>query len=139
VKEDYIRWNTRYLGGRVFEMLVFGHAGHPVILFPTSQARYYEYKDFRLIEAAAALLDAGRVKIYCPDGIDGDSWYNRSIHPADRVRTHMAYENVVVREVFEHARADTGRPRVAVAGCSFGGYHAINVALPDQTVRERGR
>jgi hypothetical protein len=84
VKEDYIRWNTPYLGGRVFEMLVFGHAGHPVILFPTSQARYYEYKDFRLIEAAAALLDAGRVKIYCPDGMDGDSWYNRSIHPADR-------------------------------------------------------
>ena len=25
--------------------------------------------------------------------------------------------------VFEHARADTGRGRVAVAGCSFGGYH----------------
>jgi esterase/lipase superfamily enzyme len=37
-----------YLGGRVFEMLVFGHAGWPVVMFPTSQARYYEYKDFRL-------------------------------------------------------------------------------------------
>jgi esterase/lipase superfamily enzyme len=41
-------------------MLAFGHAGVPVVLFPTSQGRYYEYKDFRLIEAAAPLVDAGR-------------------------------------------------------------------------------
>jgi esterase/lipase superfamily enzyme len=134
VKEEYIRWHTPYLGGRAFEMLVFGHAGTPVVLFPTSQGRFYEYKDFRLIEAAQPLVDAGRVKIYCPDSIDGDSWYNRSIHPADRVRTHMAYENVIVHEVFEHARAETGHARIAVGGCSFGGYHAANVAFrhPDQ-------
>jgi esterase/lipase superfamily enzyme len=31
VKEEYIRWSTPCLGGRVFEMLVFGHAGVPVI------------------------------------------------------------------------------------------------------------
>ena len=41
---------------------------------------------------------------------------------------------MIVRQVFAHARADTGRARVAVGGCSFGGYHAMNVALrhPDQ-------
>jgi esterase/lipase superfamily enzyme len=115
-------------------MLVFGHAGHPVVLFPTSQARFYEYKDFGLIEAARHHVEAGRVKLYCPDSIDGASWYNRGIHPADRVKTHMAYENAIVHQLFAHARADTGRPRVAVAGCSFGGYHAVNLALrhPDQ-------
>ncbi len=85
MKEEYIRWHTPYLGGRAFEMLVFGHAGWPVILFPTSQVRYYEYKDFRLVEAAASLVDAGRVKLYCPDGIDAESWYNDRIHPADRL------------------------------------------------------
>jgi esterase/lipase superfamily enzyme len=58
VKEEYIRWNTPCLGGRVFEMLVFGHGGFPVILFPTCQGRYYEHQDFRLVEAAAPLLDA---------------------------------------------------------------------------------
>ncbi|HVT59409.1 MAG TPA: alpha/beta hydrolase-fold protein [Thermoanaerobaculia bacterium] len=134
MKEEYLRWSTPYLGGRIFEMLVFGHAGFPVVLFPTSRARYYEYKDFGLIEAARPLLEAGRVKIYCPDSIDGESWYNHGIHPADRVKTHIAYERVIVRQVFAHARIDTGRPRVAVGGCSFGAYHALNVALrhPDQ-------
>ena len=110
-------------------MLVFGHAGYPVVLFPTSMGRYFQNKDFKLVDAAAGLVEAGRVKIYCPDGIDEQSWYNRSLHPADRIRTHVAYENVILREVVEQARRETGREKVAVAGCSFGGYHAANLAF----------
>ena len=78
-------------------MLVFGHSGYPVIAFPTSQARYYELKDFGLIDSARHLLDAGKIKIYCPDSIDSDSWYNYSIHPADRVKTHIGYENLILK------------------------------------------
>jgi esterase/lipase superfamily enzyme len=133
MKEEYVRWYTPHLG-REIEMLVFGHAGYPVVVFPTSMGRYYQNKDFKLIESVAPLVDAGRVKIYCPDGIDEQSWYNDSIHPADRVKTHMAYENVIVHEVIARARQETGSPKVAAAGCSFGGYHAANLAFrhPDQ-------
>ena len=35
------------------EMLVFGHQGYPVIHFPCTQGRYYEAKDFGLIETAS--------------------------------------------------------------------------------------
>ena len=110
-------------------MLVFGHAGYPVILFPTSNARYYENKDFKLVDSAEHLVDSGLVKIYCPDGIDSESWYNYSIHPADRVKTHMAYENVILHDVIDQALRETGNSKVAVAGCSFGGYHAANIAF----------
>jgi esterase/lipase superfamily enzyme len=134
MREQHIRWRTPHLGGRQLDMLVFGHAGIPLVLFPTSMGRFFEYKDFDLIAAAAPFLETGRVKIYCPDSIDGESWYNRGIHPADRVRTHEAYERAIVHELFDHARRDTGHERVAVGGCSFGGYHALNVALrhPEQ-------
>ena len=128
MKEDYIRWHTPHLS-RDFEMLVFGHAGYPVIAFPTSLGRYYQNKDFGLIASVAHLVDAGRVKIYCPDGIDAQSWYNKGIHPADRVRTHLAYENVILHDVVPHAQRDTSRHKVAVAGASFGGYHAANFAF----------
>jgi len=133
VKEDYHKWFTQYLS-REFEMLVFGHDGYPVILFPTSKARYYENKDFKLIDSAADLINAGKIKIYCPDGIDSDSWYNYSIHPADRVRTHMGYEKVILYNVIEFAKHETGRNKVVVAGCSFGAYHAVNLAFrhPDK-------
>lgn len=126
--EHYSRWHSPHLG-RDFEMLVFGHAGQPVLLFPTSLGRYYQNKDFGLIASVAHLVDAGRVKIYCPDGLDAESWYNRALHPADRVRTHQAYERVILHEVAPRAQAETGHARLAVAGASFGGYHAVNLAL----------
>jgi esterase/lipase superfamily enzyme len=128
VKEEYHKWFSEYLS-REFELLVFGHEGYPVILFPTSQAHYYENKDFHLIDSVAHLLDAGRFKIYCPDGIDSESWYNYSIHPADRVKTHMAYENLIINDVIEFAKHETGRKKVGVAGCSFGAYHAANLGF----------
>ena len=128
MKEEYKRWYTTHLS-RNFEMLVIGHAGYPVIIFPTSLGRYYQYKDFGLLQCIAPLVDTGRVKVYAPDGIDGESWYNESIHPADRVRTHQGYEHVIVQEVITTAREETGVGKVALAGCSFGGYHAANIAF----------
>jgi esterase/lipase superfamily enzyme len=128
MKEEYKKWHTQWLS-REFEMMVFGHAGYPVILFPTSKARYYENKDFKLIDSAAHLIEAGKVKIYCPDGIDSLSWYNYAIHPADRVKTHIAYENVLVNDIIPMAKHETGCNKVATAGCSFGGYHAANLAF----------
>lgn len=115
-------------------MLVFGHSGFPVILFPTSKGKYFENKDFGLIGSAAHLIESGKVKIYCPDGIDSESWYNYGIHPADRVKTHLAYERVILNDVIEFAKYETGSKTVGVAGCSFGGFHALNLAFrhPDK-------
>lgn len=110
-------------------MLAFGRSGFPVIIFPTSRARYYQAKDFGLINAAAYLLDTGKIKIYCPDSIDNLSWYNTSILPAERVKTQIAYEEVILNDVIEFAYQDTGFDKVALAGCSFGGYHATNIAF----------
>ena len=115
-------------------MLVFGHAGYPIILFPTSKGHYSQNKDFGLVGSVSYLIDSGRLKIYCPDGVDEMSWYNYGIHPADRVKTHMAYENVILQDVVDLAIRETGYPSVGVAGCSFGAYHAANTAFrhPDK-------
>lgn len=110
-------------------MLVFGQSGFPVIIFPTSRARYYQAKDFGLVNSAAYLIEAGKIKIYCPDSIDNLSWYNTNSHPADRVKTQIAYEEVILNDVIEYAFQDTGFDKVALAGCSFGGYHSANIAF----------
>lgn len=115
-------------------MLVFGHSGFPVILFPTAKGRYYQTKDSGLIGSVYRMLDEGKVKIYCPDGIDQESWFNYSIHPSERVKTHLAYENLILYDVIEFAKHETGLRKIAVAGCGFGGYHALNIAMkyPDK-------
>lgn len=123
--EHLHRWYSPNLS-REIEVLAFGHQGYPVILFPTSMGRFYENKDFKLIESAAWYLDNGFVKIYCPDGIDSSSWYNKSIHPADRVKNHIWYDLMLLHELVPLAQRETGVGRVVTAGCSFGGYHATN-------------
>jgi esterase/lipase superfamily enzyme len=128
LKEEHFKWYTNYLD-RDFEMLVFGHSGYPIILFPTSKGRYYENKDFKLVESAAHLIDEGKIKIYCPDGVDADSWYNYSILPADRVKTHNGYENLILYDVIEYIKHDLGEVRIGAAGCNFGAYHAANLAF----------
>lgn len=128
MKEEYKKWYSPNLS-RDFELLSFGHGGRPVIFFPTSMGRYYEGKDFRMMESVRWFADEGRVKIYCVDSIDAMSWYNRQIHPADRVKTHMAYDKLILEEVCGMALLETGHEQVVVAGCSFGGYHALNFAF----------
>jgi len=115
-------------------MLVYGDRGYPLILFPTSMGRYYQNKDFGLIDSARWFIDNGLIKIYCIDSIDEQSWYNKGIHPADRARTHMAYDRMLNEELAPWAMHETGAGKVAVAGCSFGGYHAANFAFkhPDK-------
>ncbi len=110
-------------------MLVYGHAGYPVIIFPTTKGRYYESKDFKLIESALWFLEQGLIQVYCPDSMDAHTLYNRSIHPADRMRNHMWYDAFIMNEVVHNIRVSKGIPKVAVAGASFGGYHAANFAF----------
>src|SRR5437899_460634 len=99
MNERYIKWYTPWLS-REFEMLAFGNdGGLPLIIFPTSFGSYYQSKDFGLVGSVASYVDPGKVTVYCPDAIDLESFYNKKIHPADRMKTHNAYENVIVREV----------------------------------------
>jgi len=42
-------------------MPVFGHAGYPIVLFPTTSDRYYECKDFKLIESVRWFVEEGLV------------------------------------------------------------------------------
>lgn len=133
MKEVYHKFYTQYLS-RDFEMLVFGESGIPIILFPTSKGKYYEVKDFGLIHSVEKFIDEGKIKIYCPDSIDQMSWFNYIIHPADRVKTHLAYEKVILYDIIDFIKFETGNEKVGLAGCSFGAYHAVNMAFkyPDK-------
>ena len=133
MKEQYHKWYSQQLSMDI-EMLVYGDRGYPVILFPTSMGRYYENKDFKLIDSVAWFVNEGLVKIYCIDSIDRLSWYNKGVHPAERVKNHIHYDNMLYHELAPWAMHETGVGKVCVAGCSFGGYHAANFAFkhPDR-------
>lgn len=108
------------------EMLEFGERGFPLVLFPTSMGRFYENKDFGLIDSVAWYINEGLIRIFCPDSIDHLSWYNRSVHPAERVQNHIRYDKMLVHELYPFVKRETGFSKIALGGCSFGGYHAVN-------------
>lgn len=126
--EHFHKWYSQNLG-REIVTLSFGTRGYPIMLFPTSLGSYNENRDFKLIDSVAWFLDEGLVKIYCPDGIDSMSWYNKNIHPAERVKNHIWYDQFLLQELVPLMQQETGVHRIATAGCSFGGYHATNFAF----------
>ena len=128
MKEEHVKWYSPTLG-RETEMLIFGHAGKPVIIYPTSMGSYHQNRDFHLIDAVSWFVDNGLVKIYCPDSVDKDSFYDDHIHPSERIRRHNVYDQFIMEEVVSRALNETGHHKITVAGCSFGGYHAINFAF----------
>ncbi len=128
MKESYHKWHSQYLN-RDLEMLVFGTSGYPIILFPPEKGKFYDCKDAGLILCVESFLDNDKIKIYCPDTIDSESWYNFNVNPSERVKKHIIYERIILNEVIEFAKYETERKFVSVAGCSFGGYHALNLAF----------
>src|SRR5438309_4359652 len=116
------------------EMLIFGHAGLPVLVFPTSCGRFYEFEERGMVATLDGKVQNGDLQFFCVDSIDGESWYNRGIGPDWRIARHVQYETYVLDEVVPLIRQKNGNPRLIATGCSFGGYHAANLALkhPEQ-------
>ena len=102
------------------EMLTFGHAGLPIIIFPTTLGSYYEAKDFLLIDSIRWFIDQGRVKVYCPDGVNKYSWYNKNVHPSVRVQNHIYYDQFIRNELVEGIRQGTHDGRVALCFLDLG-------------------
>ena len=128
MNREYHKWYSPSLG-RDMELLLYGHGGTPMLVFPTSMGRFYEYEDRGMIGAISGRYDQGQVQAFCPDSVDSESWYNKCAHPADRVRRHMAYEAYIMNEVVPLIRTRNSSPGIVATGCSFGGYHAMDVAL----------
>ncbi|MEQ7802508.1 alpha/beta hydrolase-fold protein [Pedobacter sp. ASV1-7] len=128
MEEAYKKWYSHNLNAD-FELLTFGHSGYPILLFPTSMGRYYENKDFKMIDSISWFIKEGKVKVYCVDSIDKISWYNMNVHPAERVKNHIYYDKLILEEVSTLARQETGYTKIITAGSSFGGYHAANFAF----------
>jgi esterase/lipase superfamily enzyme len=125
---QYHKWYSTRLQ-RDMEILVFGHQGVPLLVFPTEKGRFFDFENFGMIEALGAALDEGRLQAFCLDSADKESWFNQRIPSEARIRRHAQYECYVVCEVVPFVRLTSGRARLITTGCSFGGYHALNLAV----------
>jgi esterase/lipase superfamily enzyme len=136
---EHRRWHSPSLGKHM-DLLIFGHAGARVLVFPTSMGRFFEWEDRGMIGALGEHLEKGWLQLFCVDSVDDESWYATHIHPADRARRHEAYERYLLNEVLPLSTHLNDNPFLITAGASFGAYHAMSFALrhPEITGRVLG-
>jgi esterase/lipase superfamily enzyme len=110
------------------EFLRFGDRGFPVVMFPTSMGSFHQYEDMNTVEALADKVDAGYIQLFCVDSVDAESWYNKSAHPSQRALRQTQYDAYLRDEMIPYMQHAGDRYDVGAFGCSFGGYHAANLA-----------
>lgn len=123
---EYHRFWSKALN-QDMEFKIYGHAGKPVVVFPTQSGRFYQYEDFSMVWACNAFIAEGRIQLFTLDSIDDQSWANWNAHPADRARRHNQYDQYFMKEMVPFIReCSPTKGKFLATGCSMGGYHAAN-------------
>lgn len=110
-------------------LLAFGHAGPPVVVFPTSMGAFFEYEDRGMVGALADKIENGGLRLICVSTVDAESFYANGVHPRARIDRYLAWERYLLEDLVPFARQFSGWADLGVTGCSFGAYHAFTMAL----------
>ncbi|MCX2583789.1 esterase family protein [Pedobacter sp. MR22-3] len=125
---EYHKWYSKHLE-RNMELLVFGHSGRAVLMFPTRMARFYDYENWGIVHALSGKIEKGELQLFCMDSVDAESFYNQSVFPSVRMARHLQYERYLLDEVIP-LMYQKGTPNgIETVGFSMGAYHAINLSL----------
>ncbi len=120
------QWHSPHLD-RSVEIACWGDFGTPVLVFPTAGGDAEEIERFHVIDACAELVDAGRIKIYSCDSING-----RAMLTAEGDSQHLSwilrrFIEFIGNELVPAIRADCRSDSIQIitAGASIGAYNAL--------------
>jgi esterase/lipase superfamily enzyme len=138
MRTEYQHWYSDRTG-RDMGVVVYGHWGPPLLIFPTSGGDEWEMGRQGMIGALADFIDAGRVKIFSINANSSDSFYNKQAHPFHRSYMQAQYDAYVRREVvpFIQHQCQTQDIAISTMGASLGAYHAANTLFKHPDVFKR--
>ena len=108
-------------------MKIYGSGGKPILVFPTRKGRYYDFENFYMVASIKDFIEDEKVMLITVDSIDGQSWANNAIPPAQRAKRHEDYDHYIIEEVIPFIQKKVSPDqKILTAGCDMGGYHAAN-------------
>ena len=127
----YFRHYSSHLG-RDMEFKVYGHTGKPVMFIPCQGGRFFDFENFRMVDAWAKWIEEGRCTVFSIDCIDGESWADKGGDNRRRIEAHERWYNYVVEELVPYIRHLSGERNgfdqgIMPFGCSMGAMHAANL------------
>lgn len=108
-------------------LVAYGHAGYPLLMFPTAAADYLEYERFYLIDSIKWFIDNGLIRAYSVNSVNKYSLLNRESHPAWKVEMLTRYDRYIMEEVLPLIRNECGQDaKPLTTGASLGAFLAAN-------------
>ncbi|HEX8351953.1 MAG TPA: alpha/beta hydrolase-fold protein [Pyrinomonadaceae bacterium] len=118
-------WHSPALGMEM-PLVAYGHAGYPLLMFPTAAADFLEYERFHLIDSIRHHIDAGRIRAYSINSVNRYSLMNEEAPPPLKAELLARYDRYVADEVLPLIRQEAGGQAALTTGASLGAYLAAN-------------
>jgi len=109
-------------------LVSYGHAGPPLLMFPTAAADYLEYERFYLVDAIKDFIEAGKLRAYSINSVNRYSLLNEQMPPHLKAELLTRYDRYITDEVLPLIRTDCGdgENRPLTTGASLGAFLSAN-------------
>ncbi|WP_379137476.1 esterase family protein [Paenibacillus sp. sgz500958] len=131
MKVSYHKEYSHYLN-RDMEYKIYGHAGKPMLVFPTSLGRFYQFEDSGMIHTLHDFIDQGKLQIWTCDSIDEETFFSEHWNHQDKINRHEQYDQYITKElipgILRQSKENNGGhdQKILVSGCSMGAYYSAN-------------
>ncbi len=126
MRRDTTSWYSHNLNMEM-PLVAYGHAGYPLLMFPTAAADYLEYERFLLVDAIKPFLESGLIRAYSINSVNKYSLLNKESHPAWKVEMLTRFDKYITDEVLPLIRNECGQDaRPLTTGASLGALLAVN-------------
>lgn len=115
---------------RDMHVLVHGHAGVPMLVFPCQNSMCDNFENFGMIDNLSDYIENGQIQLFSVDTVDQESWSDVWGDKGHRSWIQECYYHYIVDEVVPLIREVNGTGQLPIAtGCSLGATHAAIVGL----------
>ena len=123
-KKEYIEHYSNSLGKQM-HLCIYGHAGVPLLGFPTQDSNCHNYEDFGIIYHLSDFIEQGRIQIVTVDSVDEESWSCENGILSWRSARQEQYHNYIIDEVYPILmQKNTSNMLPIVTGPSLGANQA---------------
>ena len=113
-----------------FDVIVYGEAGRPTVVFPEGDASCTSRENGGMVEALSEFVEDGRIQLFCFDSVDSEGWYAHGARNSYRLGSLMPYLDYVRSGLLPFVSAHAASQDLPlVAGVGIGALNAALVML----------
>src|SRR2546430_15798404 len=129
-------WHSPALGMEM-PIVAYGHAGYPLLMFPTAAADFLEYERFYLVDSISHHIESGRLRAYSINSVNRYSLMNESAPPWVEAELLSRYALYITDEVLPLIRHESGGQRPWQPDADLTRYLAAHLIYRYQVVHAR--